>query len=250
MGFLNKQSLRMVWSASRCYQDYRSLHFPGIISSSTNLQFTQSGRLRRIVIAAKFNATAHVGWPKLQIMRINVERDAYDIVASTTNTTEPRPTGYLNVYEYELNNSVTVEIDDMLAISCCGNVSQRDQIRYSLAYYNSSGSRVPMVSITVGTETDRQTSNTLQCEEMNITTTSDSPGPSNTISIPAIDNEQMTSINQMVNSESEVTTRLDKTIIISGTVVFSPFINYSSNFCGCIDLCCKTKKEICLCEFH
>ena len=253
MGFLNEQSLRIVLSASRYSQP--PLHFPGIImSESVNLQLTQSGRLRRIVIAAKFNATAHVGWPKLQIMRINMEQNTYDIVASTTNTTEPRPTGYLNVYEYEFNNSVTVQIGDEVAISWHGNVSQPDQIRYSLAYYNvSSGSRVPMVSIVVGDcgpETDRLTLNTLQqCEEMNITTTSDSPGPSNTVShTPATDNEQMTStttkpklnfsnttatmtmgststtqasINQAVNSESEVklSTTSDKTTIISGTVV-------------------------------
>ena len=178
MGFLNEQSLGIVLSASRYPQAL--LHFPGIIiSDSTNLQVIQSGRLRRIIIAAKFNATAHVGWPKLQIMRINLERNIY-IVASTTNTTEPRPTGYLNVYEYVLNNNVTVNVNDMLAISWHGDVNQPDQIRYSLAYYtDTSGSRVPMVSIVVGDcdlETDRLTSNTLQCEEMNITTTSDSPG--------------------------------------------------------------------------
>ena len=183
-----------------------------------------------------------------------MEQNTYDIVASTTNTTEPRPTGYLNVYEYEFNNSVAVQIGDEVAISWHGNVSQIDQIRYSLAYYTDSGSRVPMVSIVIGDcgpETDRLISNTLQCEEMNITTTSDSPGPSNTTSrTAATDNEQMTStttnpklnvsnttatmtmgsmsatqasINQTVNSESEVklSTTSDKTTIISGTVVFS-----------------------------
>ena len=250
MGFLNKQSLGIVLSASRYSQP--PLHFPGIMSESVNLHLTQSGRLGRIDIAAKFNITAHVGWPKLQIMRINMEQNTYDIVASTTNTTEPRPTGYLNVYEYEFNNRVTVQIGDEVAISWHGNVSQtdHDQIRYSLAYYNSSGSRVPMVSIIVGDcgpETDWLTSNTLQqCEEINITTTSDSPGPSNTVSTPAIDNEQMTSTttkpkfnfsnttatmpNTMgststtqANSESEVklSTTSDRTIVISGVVVFS-----------------------------
>ena len=253
MGFFNERSLRIVWSASRYSQP--PLHFPGIITSdSMNLQLIQSGHLRRIIIAAKFNATAHVGWPKLQIMRINVEQNTYDIVASTTNTTEPRPTGYLNVYEYEFNNSVAVQIGDEVAISWHGNVSQTDQIRYSLAYYIiSSGSRVPMVSIIVGDcgpETDWLTSNIPQCEEMNITTTSDSPGPYNTVSrTPATDNEltstttnpklnfsnttatmtmgsmsaTQASINQTVNSESEVklSTTSDKTTIISGTVVFS-----------------------------
>ena len=58
MGFFNERSLRIVLSASRYSQP--PLHFPGIITSdSMNLQLTQSGRLRRIVIAAKFNATAH-----------------------------------------------------------------------------------------------------------------------------------------------------------------------------------------------
>ena len=106
-----------------------------------------------------------------------------------------------------------------------------------------------MVSIVVGDcdpETDQLTSNTLQqCEEMNITATS---GPSNSVSTPATDNEQMTSttskpklnfsnttatmtmgststtqasINQTVNSESEIklSTTSDRTIIIS--TVFS-----------------------------
>ena len=225
MGFFNERSLRIVLSASRYSQP--PLHFPGIITSdSMNLQFTKSGHLRRIIIAAKFNATVRVGWPKLQIMRIDMRQHT----VASTNTTEPRPTGYLNVYEYVLNNSVTVNVDDMLAISWHGNVSQPDQIRYSLAYYtDNGGSRIPMVSIVVGDcdlETDRLTSNTLQCEEMNITTTSDSPGPSNTVShTPATDNEQMTSTttNPKLNSESEVklSTTIDKTIIISGIVVFS-----------------------------
>ena len=197
MGFFNEQSLRIVLSASRYSQP--PLHFPGIMSDPTNLQLTRSGCLKRIVIAAKFNAAARVGWPKLQIIRIgNNGEYGSDIIIFTTNMKEPRPTGYLNVYEYELNNSITVQVNDILAISWHGNVSQTDQIRYSLAYYtDSGGSRVPMVSIVVGDcdpETDRLTSNTLQSEEMNITTTSDSPGPSNTVShTPAIDNEQMTS---------------------------------------------------------
>ena len=87
---------------------------------SRNLQLTQSGHLRRILIAARFNATARVGWPKLQIVRMGSSTiygsASDDIVVFTTNTTEPRPTGYLNVYEYELNNSASVQVDDILAI--------------------------------------------------------------------------------------------------------------------------------------
>ena len=212
MRFLNEQSLRIVWSASRYSQP--PLHFPGIISDSTNLQLTQSGCLRRIVIAAKFNATAHVGWPEIQILIMGNSRvhgsGTNDIAVCRTNK-EPRSTGYLNIYEYELNSSVAVQIGDEVAISWHGNISQPDQIRYSLAYYVSSGSRVPMVSIVVGDcvpEMDLLVSNALHCKEMKVTSiTSDSPGPTNIISTP--------------DTEIKLSTTSDETIIICGTVVFS-----------------------------
>jgi hypothetical protein len=215
MGFLNEQSLRIVWSASRYCQ--APLYFPGIITSdlnSTNLYLTQSGPLRRVVIAAKLNATAHVGWPKLQIMRMNMHHDTYDTIASTTDTIEPRPTEYLNVYEYELI-SVTVQIYDVLVISWHGDISQPAQIRFSLAYYiNNNGIRVPMVSIVVGdydSEIGQLTSNALRCEEVTTASTV-------TMTMESIGTTQAST--KESDSKIQISTT-NETIIISGVVLFS-----------------------------
>jgi hypothetical protein len=216
MGFFNARSLRIAANASRYSQASRFLHFPGIITPdsylSTNLYLTQSGSLRGMVIAAKFNATACVGWPVLKIMRMEYSgirgSDTSDTVASTTNM-KPRLTGYPNVYEYELNNNVIVRVDDILTISWHGNVSQPDQVRFSLAYYINNGFSVPMVSVVVDDCDDLLTSNALHCTShvtRNVTIT------------PAT----QANTNQANESDSEIQlSTTNETIIISGVVVFS-----------------------------
>ena len=173
MGFLNKQSLRMiVETTGDVYCDIMSFSFPGIPDSAMSMSFTQSGPLRKIVIAARFNIHVPDGWPELQIIR--TANGGTPNVAFTTNIImEPKPTGYLNLYEYDLTAiNFTTEVRDTLNISWHGNNIQ--QPRFSLAYYNNGSSpAIPMVSIVVGncdSETDLWTLNTLYmyCEDVNV----------------------------------------------------------------------------------
>ena len=264
MGFLNEQSLGIIWNASRLFsQDSACLHFSGMISNSIHLRLTQSGQLRRLFIAAKFNATAHFGWPELQIMNTT---DTYNV----TLAMEPRPTGYLNVYEYELNKNFTVQSGDVLTISWPQHyVSQHNQIRFSLAQYDNGSAMVPMVSIILGNcdrETDLLTLNSLYCEEATISPTSDTTAIiRNVTSTPATKsdglvtstivttdlkestrpefnasdhttagivnmtkesiNTTQASMNQTNKSESEVNlSTTNETVLISGVVVFSLFL--------------------------
>ena len=137
-----------------------------IPQSATSMPLTQSGPLKKLIIAAEFDVTASAGWPELQIIR-NAANHAY--VVFTTNTTEPKPTGYLNVYEYDISNdTVEINVGDVLNISWRTNSGQSDRNRFSLAYYNGTSSKIPMVSIVVGdcdSETNLLTLNSLYCEE-------------------------------------------------------------------------------------
>ena len=169
-----------------------------------SMPLTQSGPLKRLIIAAEFDVTVSSGWPELQIIR-----NLTDIVFST-NTSKPKPMGYLNVYEYNLSAvNFQVEPRDVLNISWYDAREQSQQVRnrFSLAYYNNGTSpSIPMVSIIVGDcdpETDLLKLNTLYCEE---------------VSEPTI----YKYINQTNKSESEI--NLSTTEIITGVVVFSLFL--------------------------
>ena len=152
-----------------------SFYFPGIITQhSISMPFTQSGPLRRMIIAAKFNETAQLGWPELQIIRRanNVTNGADTYVAFTTNATGPRTEPvYHNVYEYDLNShdNFEVQIGDKLNISWHGDVQQPNQIRFSLAYYNN-GILIPMASIFVGDCDPDPELNSLYCEAVTLPT--------------------------------------------------------------------------------
>ena len=63
---------------------------------------------------------------------------------------EPKPTGYVNLYEYDLTAiSFNIQAGDKLSISWHGSYTQ--QPRFSLAYYhNRTSPAIPMVSIIVG----------------------------------------------------------------------------------------------------
>ena len=261
MGFLNEQSLGIIWNASRLFsQDSASLHFSGIISNSIRLRLTQSGQLRRLFIAAKFNATARFGWPEFQIMNTT---DTYNV----TLAMEPRPTGYLNVYEYELNKNFTVQSGDALNISWPQHyVGLHNQIRFLLAQYDNGSAMVPMVSIILGNcdrETDLLILNSLYCEEVTISPTSDTISITRNVTrTPATKsdglvtstiittdlnrpelntsdhttagivnmtkesiNTTQASINQTNKSESEINlSTTNETVLISGVVVFSLFL--------------------------
>ena len=137
-----------------------------IPQSATSMPLTQSGPLKKLIIAAEFDVTASAGWPVLQIIR-NATNHTY--VVFTTNTIEPKPTGYLNVYEYDVSNdTVQINVGDVLNISWRTNEEQSDRNRFSLACYNGTSSKIPMVSIVVGdcdSDTNLLTLNSLYCAE-------------------------------------------------------------------------------------
>ena len=209
--------------------DNDSFSFPGIPHLAMSMPFTQFGPLRKIIIAARFNIRVPVGWPELQIIR--TANNGTSNVVFTTNATEPKPTGYLNLYEYDLApKDFDIEVGDKLNISWYGNVLWCDQIRFSLPYYNNGTSSVPMVSIIVGDynpETDLLTLNTLYCEDVPVMATDSINMIRNVTGILATSGSTAT-----MTKESTFTTRAsikrnnssttsDKIIIISGTVVFS-----------------------------
>ena len=168
MGFLNEQSLRMIVDAPRNAYSSSPFSFPGVPPMVMNIPFTQSGPLRKMVITARFNVSAPVGWPELQILR-NASNGAGTSYVVFTTTTEPTPTGYLNVYEYDLTATEFItQAGDVLNISWRGDIRQGDQIRFSLAYYNNGTSpSIPMVSIVVGecTVTERSSTTTVVATE-------------------------------------------------------------------------------------
>ena len=141
---------------------------------------------------------------------------------------EPKPTGYLSLYEYNWTAiNFTIQVEDTLNISWNGNLQQP---RFSLAYYNNrTSSAIPMLSIVVGNcdpETNLLSLNTLYCEEVTVTATDSVNMIRNVTGIPATRastvtmTEESTFTTQASIKQSNSTTS-DKTIIISGAVVFS-----------------------------
>ena len=245
MGFLSKQSVRMiVVEALQDIYNSTSFSFPGIFHMAVSMPFTQSGPLRKMVIAAKYNVSVHVGWPELQIIR---EANNSYCIAFATNTTEPKPTGYLNLYEYDLTaTNFNIQPGDKLNISWRGNALQPDQIRFSLAYDNYGAS--PMVSVVVGdysSEPDLLILNRLHCEEITPTANVESvaitesftstPATKWPITSNKIDSFEAVSdtsaeastttgmIDESVNTAStnQFNASTNETVIISGVVVFS-----------------------------
>ena len=80
----------------------------------------------KFAIAAKFNHSAPSGWPVLQIRR-RVGDNTFNTLVMTE--LEPRPTGYLNVFEYELLSG-DVQSGDVVCIRAQSYYGQR----YLLAY--------------------------------------------------------------------------------------------------------------------
>ena len=132
---------------------------------ATSMPLTQSGPLKKLIIAAQFDVTVSAGWPELHIIRNAA-------VAFSTGTREPKPTGYLNVYEYHISADMfEVKPGDMLNISW--HITALDDTylnRFYLAYYcnNDTGISfdIPVVSLVVGDcvpEADLLTQDNLYC---------------------------------------------------------------------------------------
>ena len=155
MGFLNEQSLEMIVSAPRDNYSSRSLSsVPGSLMAMS-MPFTQQGLFRKIIIAAMFNPNASVGWPSLRVIRRASNGTPY--VPFSTHMEEPKPTGYLNVYEYDVSTQkFIIKTEDVLNISWYGSPLQQNQTqdRFSLAYYSNATipyPGIPMISVFVDT---------------------------------------------------------------------------------------------------
>ena len=114
MGFLDRQSLTMIVDAPTDHDQLISTPLRNVTHNCTiqsNLSF--SGRhLIKFVIAAKFNHSTSSGWPVLQIRRVH--NDSFNTINVTK--LEPRPTGYLNVFEYESLSAADVQQGDVVHI--------------------------------------------------------------------------------------------------------------------------------------
>ena len=144
MGFLNRESLELIVDAPRDDTIFRSLNFTQNNNIIQNMLLRGSGSMIKFVIAAKFNHTERSGWPLLQISR----RDDDDGFSVTTMTLlEPRPTGYLNVFEYD-PLSADIQSEDVVHICIPESSGQR----YLLAYLTDLTTSKPMVYANVSNE--------------------------------------------------------------------------------------------------
>ena len=143
----------MIVDAPRDNRIYNSFYFRW-----TNIQtmaINESGLLEKFFIAAKFNRTIPSGWPVLQIRRRIHTNDSSYFSQVFSTTMEPRSTGYLNVFEYDVQNmQFDVQYNDSIRVFWPEDteVSRR---RYSLAYFRDSSN--VMLSI----EIDKNKSTTL-----------------------------------------------------------------------------------------
>ena len=131
----------MIVDAPRDNMISESLSFPQIDIPSESIPLNDSGSLIKFIIAAKFNHNDPSGWPILQIRRRG------NVTAMTQ--LEPRPTGYLNVFEFE-PLSADIQPGDVVCIKSSGP-------RYLLAYQREPSSK-PLVYINVSNDSTVVTS--------------------------------------------------------------------------------------------
>ena len=93
-----------------------------------------------MAVAAKFNHTVPFGWPRPVVRRQN-ENGSHIAVYITEE--EPRPSGYLNVFEYDLSdNEFEIHPGEQICISW---LSTSNPARYSLAYHQGIAMAVGLV---------------------------------------------------------------------------------------------------------
>ena len=122
----------MIVDAPRDDMISESLRFTQINIPSESIPLSVSGSSIKFIIAAKFNHNAPSGWPILKIRRRG------NVTAMTQ--LEPRPTGYLNVFEYD-TLSVDVQPEDVVGI----RIPESSGQRYLLAYLSKPSVSKPMV---------------------------------------------------------------------------------------------------------
>ena len=162
MGFLKNESLRLIVDAPRDNRIHSTLDFRQ--NTTQSMQINKSGLLVRVLIAAKFDHTISSGWPVLQIRRaLNGDNSSHLTPINTSK--EPRPTGYLNVFEYDMQAvRFEVQCDDSLRVYWPPKATP-DGRRYSLAYLRESSE--VMVSI----EVQHQNQTLTTCHDSSVSTT-------------------------------------------------------------------------------
>ena len=118
------------------------------LMTTQSMPLNETGRHIKFVIAAKFNHDAPSGWPVLQI-RKTVSSDNVTTLVMTRLDLEPRPTGYLNVFEYDLLPA-DVQPGDVVRIQ----PQSYEQQRYLLAYQTLSNPLQPQVYINMSTNNE------------------------------------------------------------------------------------------------
>ena len=120
-----------------------------------HVPLNESGNVLKFLIAAKYNysascsslpqnftCSAHPLWPTITITRT---------VFSVSTRAEPRPSGYLNVFEYDLKG-INVQVGDVVHIQLPRPPSPETS-KYLLAYLGSSQSMVSLVT-TLNTDSE------------------------------------------------------------------------------------------------
>ena len=136
-GFLNRQSLEMIVDAPRETTIFKFLNTTQ--GTFQSMPLSTSGDMLKCIIAAKFDHSEPSGWPMLQIKRSG------NVTAMTQS--EPKPSGYLNVFEYE---TLSADIRPGDVVHVWYNPESRGQ-RYLLAYVTVTESSVskPLVYFNV-----------------------------------------------------------------------------------------------------
>ena len=134
-GFLNRQSLELIVDAPRDNTIFRFLNTTQ--GTFQSMPLSTSGDTLKCIIGTKFNHSDPSGWPILQIRRRG------NVTAMTQ--LEPRPTGFLNVFEFE-TLSANIQPGDVVRI--LHNPESRGQ-RYLLAFVTVTESSKPLIYVNV-----------------------------------------------------------------------------------------------------
>ena len=145
MGFLKKESLQVIADAPRDNRIYNSFDFRRTNIIQT-MAISESGLLVKFFIAAQFDHTIPSGWPLLQIKRRIHTNDSSYLSRVFSTTMEPRPTGYLNVFEYDVQNmQFDIQYNDIIQVYW---QTDTDVLRrYSLAYFRDSSNVMLSIEI-------------------------------------------------------------------------------------------------------
>ena len=156
MGFLKKESLQVIMDAPRDSRLDNSFIFTP--KTTRSVPINESGLLVKFFIAAKFDGTIPSGWPVLQIRR-RFHANNSSILVFSTAAMEPRPTGYLNVFEYDVQNDV--QHDDVIQVFWPRDTNVLS--RYSLAYFRDSSNVMLSIKINGSTSTPVPEPQTTMC---------------------------------------------------------------------------------------